>query len=146
MSLKGDFTPLRFSSCFELLNLSSCVLQTAYRRTESATLCCLYFYKTVIKNIIKITLQLMSYLRYCFIQIHDMSQVFTNLKFNYLPLSISQNKTNKTALQTTDTRDSKLFKPNTQVLLLINLFKILNIWTQVYYMQNYWTSHGKREK
>lgn len=75
-------------------------------------------------------------------EVSDMSQVFTILKFNYQPLSISKNKTNKNALQTANTWNSKLFKPKRQTLLLINLFKILNIWTQVYYMQNYWTSHG----
>ena len=52
-------------------------------------------------------------------------------------------KPTENALQTIPGIQNSL---NTQTLLWINLFKILNIWTQVYYMQNYRTSHGLREK
>lgn len=51
-------------------------------------------------------------------------------------------KPTENALQTIPGIQNSL---NTQILLWINLFKILNIWTQVYYMQNYRTSHGLRE-
>lgn len=68
-----------------------------------------------------------------------MSQVFTNLKLNYLSLHIRINAT----LQR---RNSKLYSKSTDTVFLDNEFKISNIWTQVYFMQNYLIDGDINEK
>lgn len=138
LSLKGNFTPLRFSSCFEL-NLSSCVLQ----HIDGPTV------QLLLRTYVKLWFQTSSWSHTSWCHIWGITitkflkwvkylQTLNLITYFWLSVKIKQK------CFTDNTWNLKLFK--SQILLLINLFKILNIWTQVYYMQNYWTSHGIREK